>query len=483
MTARLWFEDTIARRFAMALTFAVVAAVGISVVVTGGVWSRPSAQEMGLASRIGDIESILDAARKSERATLAKSVRNDAFTVAWFDAASSEAADLKRTHAPRTDMDFDRSRGFSQARRRIIFTAETQDPELQRFVRKHDSGPDAYYLATALSDGSLMMVTVPHRFWGLAPAPRYGIRLLLVIASIAFVSLVSSYAMLRPIRQFTEAFRRFGHDPRAAPLTEVGPKELRGARAAFNAMQAQIQALLEGRTAVFAAISHDLRTPLTKMRLRGEFIDDPVQRSRLFRDVDDMQAMLNSALAFLKDDYEDEQSTLFDFPELLRTIADDYGDHGAHVSYSGPDKAGFRGRPFALKRAFTNLVDNGVKYGAPPAIELRCGANEVVVTVRDCGPGIPPELMERVFRPFYRLERSRNRATGGVGLGLTSARAVIAAHGGTIALDNPAGGGLEVTVRLPTCINAIAASGTLAPSTPAVCRDATSNNTGKTAAP
>src|SRR6202040_3674212 len=146
---------------------------------------------------------------------------------------------------------------------------------IQQFIHRHGRGPEAFYLATALPDGSWMIITAPHRFWGLGPAPRRGIKLLLLIASVAAVSLFSSYAMLRPIRQFTEAFRRFGHDPRAAPLPEVGPRELRGARASFNAMQAQIQALVEARTAVFAAISHDLRTPLTKMRLRGEFIDDP----------------------------------------------------------------------------------------------------------------------------------------------------------------------------------------------------------------
>jgi signal transduction histidine kinase len=229
----------------------------------------------------------------------------------------------------------------------------------------------------------------------------------------------------------------------------VGPRELRSSIVAFNAMQAQIQKFVDDRTAMLAAISHDLRTPLTKMRLRGEFVDDEVQRARLFHDVDDMQAMVDSALAFFRDDFQDEETTAFDFPEMLRTIADDYNDQGSEITYDGADHVAFRGRPFALKRAFTNLVDNAVKYGRAPELSFRFSEQQVVVVVRDSGPGIPPGAAEQVFAPFYRLERSRNRATGGVGLGLTSARAVIRAHGGDIGLRNRPSGGLEVEVTLP----------------------------------
>jgi signal transduction histidine kinase len=200
---------------------------------------------------------------------------------------------------------------------------------------------------------------------------------------------------------------------------------------------------------MLAAISHDLRTPRTKMRLRGEFIDDDEQRARLFRDVDEMQAMIDEALAFFRDDFQQEETTTFDLPELLRTIADDYDDQGFEITYSGADHVAYRGRPFALRRAFTNLVDNAVKYGRAPELELRCSEQECVVMVRDRGPGIPPEAAEKVFAPFYRLEPSRNRTTGGVGLGLTSAQAVIRGHGGEISIRNRQSGGLEVKVTLP----------------------------------
>jgi signal transduction histidine kinase len=178
-------------------------------------------------------------------------------------------------------------------------------------------------------------------------------------------------------------------------------------------------------------------------------VEDEEQRARLFRDVDEMQAMIDSALAFFRDDFRGEETTTFDFPELLRTIAEDYSDQGSEVTYSGEEHVSFCGRPFALKRAFANLVDNVVKYARAPQLELCCSGQRFVVLVRDSGPGIPPEATEKVFAPFYRLERSRNRSTGGAGLGLTSAQAVIRGHGGEIRLRNRPTGGLEVEVTLP----------------------------------
>jgi signal transduction histidine kinase len=267
--------------------------------------------------------------------------------------------------------------------------------------------------------------------------------------SIGVVSAVATYHLSRPIGAFTEALRRFGTDPRAAPIRESGPRELRVSIAAFNAMQAQVQKFVDDRTAMLAAISHDLRTPLTRIRLRGELVDDKEQRVRLFRDVDDMQAMVDSALAFFREDFQGEETTIFEFPEMLRTIADDYNDQGAGVTYKGPERAGFRGRPLALKRAFANLVDNAAKYGKSPELELRCADQQFVVMVTDSGPGIPSEAIERVFTAFFRLERSRNRGTGGVGLGLTSSQTIIRAHGGDIRLRNRLAGGLEVEVSLP----------------------------------
>lgn len=318
---------------------------------------------------------------------------------------------------------------------------------LQTGQLQHDSS--AQSLSVELKDGSWIVFTAPRRTWGLGPTARSSINLAFLLLSIVAVSTVAAYQLSRPIRQFATALRRFGADPRASPVPETGPRELREALGAFNGMQAQIQKFVDDRTTMLAAISHDLRTPLTKIRLRGEYITDRRQQTGLCQDVDSMQAMVDSALSFFRDDLRDEETTAFDFAQLLRTITDDYSDQGKEVPYTGPEHASFQGRPIALKRALTNLIDNAVRHGGSPEAELLCAGDRFSVLVRDKGPGIPDEMSELVFRPFYRLEPSRNRASGGVGLGLTSARTVIRGHGGDIVLRNRPSGGLEVEVTLP----------------------------------
>jgi signal transduction histidine kinase len=229
----------------------------------------------------------------------------------------------------------------------------------------------------------------------------------------------------------------------------VGPHEIRQAILAFNAMQAQLQHFIQDRTQMLAAISHDLRTPLTRMRLRGEFIEDPDQQQRLFRDVDEMQAMINSALEFFRDDARLEQATSFDLAELLQTLVDDYRDQSIDIHFSGPSRLVFCGRPLGLRRVMGNLLDNAIKYGREPAIELESRADQLLIRVLDRGPGIAPEFLEQVFAPFFRLETSRNKSTGGVGLGLSAARAIVLEQGGELTLHNRAGGGLEARVLLP----------------------------------
>jgi signal transduction histidine kinase len=192
-----------------------------------------------------------------------------------------------------------------------------------------------------------------------------------------------------------------------------------------------------------------LRSPLTRMRLRGEFIDDPEQQARLFRDVDEMQAMVDGALVFFREDAVAESTTTFDLSHVLLTIANDCADQKIEVPYTGPAHAVYQGRPFALKRAFSNLVQNAIKYATAPQIELSCVGTAYVVIVRDRGPGIPEDALQNVFRPYYRLDKSRNRATGGVGLGLTVAQNIVQAHGGEITLSNRSGGGVEARVTLP----------------------------------
>ncbi|MBF5054944.1 sensor histidine kinase [Alcanivorax sp. 521-1] len=218
---------------------------------------------------------------------------------------------------------------------------------------------------------------------------------------------------------------------------------------AFNAMQARIQQLISDRTQMLAAISHDLRAPLTRMRLRGEFVNDRKQQGRLFRDIDEMQAMINAALAFFRDDTLKESPTHFDLGELLLTLVEDYTDQGLPVTCPDPGKRVHFGRPGALKRVLTNLIDNALQYAGEATLEQSQAEGRVILWVRDRGPGLPESELEKVMAPFYRLEASRNRATGGVGLGLATARAVIAEEGGELTLANRRGGGLSARITLP----------------------------------
>lgn len=451
MTGISWPTDTIARRFAVTIVvaIAIVLALTAAAAQVAGVWGRPSAEDMGLLGRVSDIVRLLEAVPPAERQTAADTIANEGFRVDWYSANSEIGVASAAAAAAGPLRDLVIWDGNGRRRRLVHLDSTSLGAATPGFYATMPIQPGTLVLSIEASDGSWVVFTAPVRFWGIGPAARTGIKLALLALTVIGISVAAACQLSRPIRMFNEAVRRFGNDPRAAALPVAGPSELRETVHAFNAMQAKIQAFVSDRTAMLAAISHDLRTPLTKMRLRGEFIEDADQRARLFRDVDDMQAMVDSALAFFRDDLQDEEATAFDFPELLRTIADDYADQGHQVAYHGVDHFAHRGRPFALKRAFTNLVDNAVKYGRSPELELRCRGALVEVAVRDSGPGIPTTAFESVFAPFHRLERSRNRATGGVGLGLTSARSVIQGHGGTISLHNRDGGGLEVRVILP----------------------------------
>jgi signal transduction histidine kinase len=170
--------------------------------------------------------------------------------------------------------------------------------------------------------------------------------------------------------------------------------------------------------------------------------------------VDEMQNMVDEALAFFRDDATTEEMTSFDLPHVLLTIANDYADQDIIIGYAGPAHAVYRGRPFALKRAFSNLIDNAAKYAKTADIELSCEENAWVIAIRDRGPGIPPDALDNVFRPYYRVDKSRNRTTGGVGLGLTVAQAIVQGHGGEIILKNRPEGGLEARVVLPVAAHA-----------------------------
>jgi len=265
-----------------------------------------------------------------------------------------------------------------------------------------------------------------------------------MIGSIWSVSLAT-----KPLSRLSEAADRFGADVHAAPIAETGPREVKHAAAAFNRMQRRLRQFVMDRTRMLAAISHDLRTPLTRMRLRAEMMDEGEQRTKMLSDLQEMEEMVGAALAFARDESADEPSRPIDLAALMETIAADARDMDQPVSLAPAGSLTVQMRPRTLKRAIVNIVDNAVRYGGRTELSLVRDRDEAVIRIVDHGPGIAESERENVLRPFYRCEGSRSRDTGGIGLGLSIASDTISAHGGKLALSETPGGGLTVEVRLP----------------------------------
>jgi len=259
-----------------------------------------------------------------------------------------------------------------------------------------------------------------------------------------FLSVLAVRYAARPLGLLAAAAQRLGRDMTAPPMPEDGPREVRAAAHAFNEMQTSLRRFVEDRTQMIAAISHDLRTPITRLKLRAEFVDDDEQRGKMLADLDEMEAMIHATLAFARDDAAIEPHAPVDVAAMLAGLAEDFG-----ATYSGPKGLMVHAGPIALKRAFANLLENAQAYAGGANVVLARDSAGIVVTIDDDGPGIPEAELERVFAPFYRVEGSRNRETGGTGLGLAVARSALRAHGGDIQLANRSGGGLRVTVTLP----------------------------------
>jgi signal transduction histidine kinase len=446
-----WPRDTIASRFIWTVVLAVVAALALVRLffAFGGVWAREPLDHSILRARAGDVVRVIEAAPSQLRPTLAAAAVTKEVAVDWYDAASPVSAMLWRDSGLLKSKPLQRSLLGDLQRTAVVFEPGSAIRPPLALSRDQPRYVAAYFLSVQLRDRSWLVFSVPKRVWGLTELQRWAVWLTFVTLSTATVCAIATRRFVRPIKELAAAVRRFGINPQAPPVAESGPQEFRDVIRAFNTMQAQIQKFVAYRTMMLAAISHDLRTPLTRVRLRGELIDDEIQQAKLFRDVDEMQTMVDGALAFFRGDADEEGTTTFDLAGVLQTIANDYADQGIAIGYVGPAHAVYCGRPFGLKRAFTNLIENAVKYGTPPEIQLSCREKSVTVAVRDQGPGIPPDALARVFAPFFRVDRSRNRATGGVGLGLTAAQAIISGHGGDITLRNQHTGGLEALVTLP----------------------------------
>ena len=277
-------------------------------------------------------------------------------------------------------------------------------------------------------------------------------RILLILAlSILAVSPLAwlfARRLAGPITAFADAAERLGRDPRATPLELSGSAEVIAAAKAFNMMQERLRRYVEDRTAMIGAIAHDLRTPLTRLRFRIEATPDDV-RVKLAADIDQMEAMISAALAFVRDTTRPAERTKLELASLLESVIDEAAETGGAATVERAEKIVIEGDPIALKRLVANLVENALKYGHVARGSVFAEGDTAIIEIDDDGPGIPAAEHERVFEPFFRGEPSRNRETGGIGLGLAVVRSLARAHGGDVILINRPGGGLRVCVRLP----------------------------------
>ncbi len=274
------------------------------------------------------------------------------------------------------------------------------------------------------------------------------IELGLVTLILALVLFFMTRSITRPLSDLARAAEAVGRGGKGAPLAERGARELRDATRAFNTMQERLHRYVESRTRVVAAMSHDLRTPLTRLRLRAESIDNETLRTRFIADLDEMNEMVGGALGLFRDMNDDEPLERVDVNQLLKKLQSEFAETGGEVTLEGTGMAPLPARPKALKRCLANLLHNAIKYGNRAHVVISDGT-DVRIRIRDEGNGIPDEHLQQVFEPFFRVESSRNRDTGGTGLGLCIARDIAQSHGGSIELANVPGGGLEAMLVLP----------------------------------
>ncbi|MDP3842825.1 MAG: ATP-binding protein [Oxalobacteraceae bacterium] len=304
-----------------------------------------------------------------------------------------------------------------------------------------------------LRDGTLLrMIVLPPRS-GVPPLHRdFLLNLALFVCSIGVLAYLVARMTMRPLKQLAQAAFDLGNDLNHPPLALTGSSEIRQAGSAFNAMQKRIREHIQQRTQMLAAITHDLQTPLTRLRLRLEKVTDAELRDKLIGDLSATQHMVREGLELARSMASAEPMQRLDLDSLLDSVCSDAVDAGQQVSLSGHAGKPVLARPNTLRRCLVNLVDNAVKYGqsADVGVALDSGAaGQIVIRIRDHGPGIAPDQLARVFEPFYRIETSRSRQSGGTGLGLTIARNIAEQHGGSLTLRNHPDGGLEALLTLP----------------------------------
>ena len=433
----------------------------------GELLSRASGRQS--AQRIADVARFLDSLPANERRAIVQVLSAPPLTISLDRAPLAAGAENPESGA--------RGALFGAMLRRLLGdglqsvvavtegSAEMPDPETKRGYKggwMHGDWPASkaamhasaqaglsFIAQVRLRDGALVT------FDSIQPAQTQGwpyrllISLAVLLVAVVAVSLVAVRWATRPLNALADAADELGNNIHRPPMEEQGPAEVARAARAFNTMQSRLAGYISERTRVLAAMSHDLKTPITRLRLRAELLEDPQVRAKFTKDLDEMESMVGATLDFLRGQESGEAVQPVDIGALLESLQADLAEVGGAVKIEGNAATPYPGRPQALKRCLANLLENAVKYGKSATVILDDNAARLEIRVRDEGPGLPPAELERAFEPFYRVESSRSRETGGTGLGLTIARSVAEVHGGKLTLHTRLEGGLEARLVLP----------------------------------
>ncbi len=446
MSQQNWlrYMHRISGQIALVVVSSIVLALALAltiIIITRPTGDFDARSRANLEAFLGVVRLVAAAPDQNARAEILN-LSADTFPdlhIVSIPAVESSQADLKDNKAPIAD-DY------------ITFLRRSLGSNFY-VVRVPDFAAQGKHITVELTsaNGVSLRATLPPR---LAPEPQLTpiVRgaLLAVAFSVVLLSFWATKALTAPLSRFAEAAERFGCDLEYRPLAEQGPEEIRKASRAFNRMGARIKRLIEDRTNMLAAISHDLRTPITRLRLRTEFVEDDKLRRAMLKDLAQLTEMVCSALAFLRDSRSAGAMTDFDLAELLQRISGQFAEIGQKVTYCGEDHKIVTGRPDAISRAVTNLVENAVKFGTKADITLlQLSDGSIAIDVLDNGPGISERDSERLLRPFVRGDNARTLTSqSGFGLGLTIANSIIEAHGGQLTLTNCKPSGLAARIRL-----------------------------------
>ncbi|HXZ95856.1 MAG TPA: ATP-binding protein [Burkholderiales bacterium] len=418
------------------------------------------------AQRISDAVRVLEALNAQQRGSVIQSLGSNTFAVSL----GSSAAPLGDSDPQLSNTVHDFAAGLRSAlgnQRTIAVQARygsdaaprspesgavgsgQPSPESAVLPRETRFQPLMLAAQIGLADGTL--VNFRDQFpWEAGRWPfRLALDLFVRLAAVVVLSLIAVRWVTQPLSSLATAAENLGENINRPPLYESGPSEVSRAAHAFNKMQSRLANYLNDRARVLAAMSHDLKTPITRLRLRTEMLDDPDLKTRFEKDLDEMESMVRTTLDCMRGVENGEKFQPIDVVALLESLQADYEETGHPVRIQGHANSSYVGKPRALKRCLSNLIENAVKYGKNATIVVQDEDARLVLKIEDEGPGIPPHEQENVFAPFYRIENSRNRDTGGTGLGLSIARSIARDHGGDITCKNLETSGLQVIVTLP----------------------------------